>query len=139
MATTEQKVRQTTLDDGNTVETTRRTSDTVNDPVAEKEYHRNFAVRVVWFIAGILNALLALRFILALLGANTGNAFVSFIYGITYPFVAPFFGVFNYTFELGQARFEGFTLLAIVVYTLAAYAISRLLTLTERRNGETTV
>jgi hypothetical protein len=118
MATTEQQIR---------------TTDVVDDPVEEKEYHRNVAVRAVWFIAGILNALLAIRFVLALLGANPGNAFVSLIYSITYPLVAPFFSVFGYNFTLGQARFEGYTLLAMIIYTLIAYAVSRLLTLTSRR------
>lgn len=51
---------------------------------------------VVWYIAGLLEALLALRFILALLGANPANMFASLVYGISYPFVAPFFSLFNY-------------------------------------------
>ena len=37
--------------------------------------------RVIWYIAGIIIALLALRIVLLLLAANQDNAFVDFIYG----------------------------------------------------------
>lgn len=132
MATSEQRVRQTTMSDGSTVDTTRRVDERVVDPVEEGEHKRNVAVRVVWFIAGVINALLAIRFVLALLGANPASGFVNFIYDITYPLVAPFFGVFGYNAVLGNARFEFYTLLAMLIYSLLAFGIARLLTITRR-------
>ena len=87
------------------------------------------AARVVWYIAGILLGILAIRFLLALLGANPANAFASFIYSISYPFVAPFFGLFNYNFRYGVSHFESYTLVAMAVYALIAYAIARLITI----------
>ncbi len=84
--------------DGNRVEKTERVSDTRG----EKEYKRSVATRVVWFIAGLILTLLAFRFVLSLLGANRGNGFASFIYAVTYPFVAPFFGLFNYQAQYGS-------------------------------------
>lgn len=90
---------------------------------------RATAARVVWYIAGILLGILAIRFLLALLGANPANVFASFIYSISYPFVAPFFGMFNYSLHYGVSQFESYTLVAIVVYALIAYAIARLTTL----------
>jgi len=87
------------------------------------------AARVVWYIAGILIGLLAIRFLLALLGANPTNAFANFIYSITYPFVAPFFSLFSYNFRYGISHFEAYTLVAMAVYALIAYAITRLITL----------
>lgn len=90
------------------------------------------AARVVWYIAGILIGILGIRFLLALLGANPANAFASFIYSISYPFVAPFFSLFNYNFRYSVSHFESYTLVAMAVYALIAYAIARLITLNRR-------
>jgi len=53
------------------------------------------ASRIVTFAFGILQALLILRIILLLLVANPGNDIVSFILGVTDPFVEPFIGMFD--------------------------------------------
>lgn len=87
------------------------------------------AARVVWYVAGILLGILAIRFLLALLGANPANVFASFIYSISYPFVAPFFSLFSYNYRYGVSQFESYTLVAMAVYALIAYAIARLITL----------
>lgn len=87
------------------------------------------AARVVWFLADILLIILALRFVFALLGANPGNSVAHFIYSVSHPFVAPFFSLFNYNFQNGVARFELYTLVAMAVYALIAWAIARLLTI----------
>ena len=80
----------------------------------------------VWYLAGLLEALLALRFILALLGANPCNVFANLIYTVSYPFVAPFFSLFSYNLHYGVSRFETYTLVAMLVYGIVAYAIARL-------------
>ena len=87
------------------------------------------ASRVVWFIAGVILVLLAFRFGLALLGANPNNAFADFIYDVSYPFVAPFFGLFGYDLQYGVSRFEIFTLVAMAVYTVVAWGIAKLVTI----------
>jgi hypothetical protein len=53
------------------------------------------ASRIVTFAFGVLQALLILRIILLLLVANPGNDIVSFILGVTDPFVEPFIGMFD--------------------------------------------
>jgi len=90
------------------------------------------AVRIIWYIAGVLLALLALRFVLAVLGANPSNGFANFIYSVTHPFVAPFFSLFGYKMQYGVSRFEIFTLVAMAVYALIAYAIAKLATINRR-------
>ena len=87
------------------------------------------AERVVYLLGGILITLLAFRVLLSLLGANRENAFADLIYGITYPFVAPFFGLFGYTVEYGVSRFEIETLVAIVVYLALTAMLAWLVTL----------
>ena len=84
--------------------------------------------RVVYFIAGILTGLLALRFVLALFGANPANPFADFIYTLSRPFVAPFAGLFNVQTQYGASRFELETLIAIAVYTFVACMIVKFLT-----------
>lgn len=93
----------------------------------------NTAARVIWFIAGILLTLLAFRFALVLLGANPNNAFANFIYSVSHPFVAPFFGLFGYSLHYGVSRLELSTLVAIAVYALVAFGLSRLFTIREPR------
>ncbi|CAN5154603.1 hypothetical protein BH11PAT3_BH11PAT3_1850 [soil metagenome] len=81
--------------------------------------------QVVWYILGILEVLLAFRFVLKLLGANPAAGFTSFIYGATYPLAAPFLSVFRMTRVEGSI-FEWTTLLAMFVYWLIAIAIIKL-------------
>ncbi len=122
MAEEVREVQETVVQDGNTVQKTQRVSDTRG----EAEHSRTVIERVIWYIAGILLVLLTFRFVLSLLGANRGNAFADFIYSVTYPFVAPFFGLFGYEVQYGVSRFEIETLVAIAVYALVAWGIAKL-------------
>lgn len=83
-------------------------------------------VQIIWLILGILEALLAIRFVLALLAANQSNAFAHFIFAVTYPFVAPFFGLLGYQFQYGVSHLEVETLVAMAVYALVAWGIVKL-------------
>jgi hypothetical protein len=65
--------------------------------------------------------------VLALLGANTTNGFAQFIYNTSHPFVAPFFGLFNYNnIQYGVSRFEVYTLVAMAVYAAIGWILSYL-------------
>lgn len=102
-------------------------------PVTPRDDHRmNVAERAVWLVAGIIMGLLALRFLLRLLGANANNGFADFIYTISHPFAAPFFGLFNYSADLGIGRFEFETLVAILVYSLIAWVLAKIVTIGKR-------
>ena len=91
------------------------------------------AQRIVWYIVGVIIALLALRLILQLLGANEGNGFVDFIYGLSGVFAAPFFGMFSYEPSYGVSYFEISTLVAIVIYGLVGWGVAKLFTLGSSR------
>ncbi|HXH04939.1 MAG TPA: YggT family protein, partial [Candidatus Nitrosotenuis sp.] len=90
------------------------------------------AKRVIYYIGGAILSLLALRFILALLGAAEGNGFVDFIYGLSAVFVAPFFGIFGEP-TYGANQLETSTLVAMIVYALLTVGIAKLLTLGSNR------
>ena len=97
------------------------------------EYSMNVAARIIYFVGGIVIGLLAIRFLLALFGANPNNAFASFIYDISHPLAAPFFNLFNYNASAIGSRFELGTLVAIVVYGIVTGLLARLVTLGSRR------
>ncbi|MES2668082.1 MAG: YggT family protein [Patescibacteria group bacterium] len=86
--------------------------------------------QIVWYVLGLLEALLAFRFVLKLLGANPSAGFSNFIYSASYPFTLPFSSVFG-TSAAGGSIFEWTTLLAMVVYWLVAFAIIKVLTMSK--------
>lgn len=89
---------------------------------------------LIWLIAMIIVVLLGIRFFFVLFGANPANGFVNFIYSVSYPFARPFFGIFAYKIHYGVARVEVASLIAIVIYMLAAFIIARLLTLNHNQS-----
>jgi hypothetical protein len=92
---------------------------------------------VIYVIFGILEALLAFRLVFKLLGANPNSGFVAFIYGLTQPLVAPFYGIFPQATTTGvttTATFEPATLIAMLVYALIGWGLTVLVaSLTRRR------
>lgn len=96
--------------------------DSYNSPSTKPLYR---GTQIVWYILGILEVILAFRFVLKLFGANSTAGFTSFIYGITYPFAAPFLSVFKIT-DVNGSIFEWTTLLAMLVYWLIAWGIIKL-------------
>lgn len=99
-----------------------QTTNSYNSPSTKPLYR---GTQIVWYILGLLEALLAFRFVLKLLGANSAAGFTSFIYGVTQPFAAPFLSVFKITRVEGSI-FEWTTVLAMLVYWLIAMAIVKL-------------
>ena len=120
--TQETEVRETTTIDGDT--SVRRQT------VARREETPGVVIvqRVVWFIAGLISVIIALRFVLLLLGANRGAGFTDFIYSLSAPFVAPFVGIFGEP-AYGTSVFEVSSLLAIAIYLLIAWGIAKLFTI----------
>jgi len=92
------------------------------------------AQRVIYYLGGVIIALLFLRLIFQLFGANQASGFVDFIYSLSGVFVAPFFGIFGEP-TFGVSHFETSTLVAIIIYALLTIGIAKLLTLT-RPNEE---
>lgn len=85
------------------------------------------AARVVSYILGVIEVVLAFRFALALLGANRSNDFAQFVFNISQPFVQPFFGLFGYTPRYGASHVEMYTLVAMAVYAIVAWGIISLI------------
>ena len=106
---------------------------TTGDDV-EKSY--NF----IYYILGVLEILLAFRFVLRLLGANPASGFVSFIYALSGIFVAPFAAIFSGATTEGAettAVFEPGTVIAMVVYAVVFVGIVKLILIMTSRKVKT--
>jgi uncharacterized protein YggT (Ycf19 family) len=112
------------------------TSTVTSDAYGER---RNAAWRVSQLVAlifGVGIALIAIRFFLLLLGANPDAGFTNFVYSVTNPLVAPFEGIFGAP-NLETGVFDPASLVAIVVYSLVAWVVAKLIDIAmgETRTG----
>jgi hypothetical protein len=96
---------------------------TYNASSTKPIYH---GTQIVWYILGLIEVLLGLRFVLKLLGANPAATFTDIIYSLSSLFVSPFVSVFSTSYPVGTA-FEWTTLLAMFIYYLLAFGILKLL------------
>ena len=102
--------------------TAHQTETFTGDPFAVRREGTLRVQGVIYLLFGILEGLLAIRFVLPLLGANQAAGFAQFIYGITKPFLAPFVGLFE-TARSGGSVFDVSPLVAIFVYALIAWVL----------------
>ncbi|MDB5978288.1 MAG: hypothetical protein JWR07_5048, partial [Nevskia sp.] len=93
---------------------------------------RQFVDYVFYLVYGLL----ALRFLLALVGARQGAGFVRLINGVTTPLFAPFKGILPTPALEEGFVFSSSVLLAIVVYVLIHASIKGLLRIVGRRSTE---
>ena len=91
------------------------------------------AQRIIWFFAGAISVVIALRFVLLLLGANRDAGFTDFVYSLSAPFIAPFIGIFGEP-TYCTSVFEISSLLAIAIYLLVAWGIVKLFTITRPKD-----
>jgi hypothetical protein len=84
-------------------------------------------VNIVYFMFGALELLLAIRVILQLIGANAGNGFASFVYGLSAPFVALFASLLQNPALTATSVLEITTIIAMLVWAIVAWLTGRLL------------
>jgi hypothetical protein len=92
---------------------------------------------IIWYILGVVEILLTLRFVLKLFGANAASPFVNFIYSVTNILTAPFdsiFGVTQATAGQTHSVFEPSILVAAAIYALIAWGIVKLITINQKPN-----
>ena len=84
-------------------------------------------VNIVYFLFGVLEMLLAVRVILHLVGANATNGFANFIYALSAPFVILFSTLVQNVVFSTTAVLEVTTIIAMIVYAMAAWLVGRLI------------
>jgi hypothetical protein len=93
--------------------------------------------RIVWFVFGAIEVLIAVRFVLVLLGANAEAGFVRFVYGLSDVFMVPFAAIFGIQ-RVAGATFEWSALIAIAIYALVAWgAVALIHAVNPREQSET--
>jgi len=85
--------------------------------------------RIIATIFSVIELILAIRFILKLLGASASNGFVQGLYNVTQPWVGLFEGIFK-TMSTNIAGihgiFEPATVIAVIVTGLIEWAVFKL-------------
>ena len=105
---------------GNRVEKRKEVQRDFNQSMINSRY---WITSVIYFLLGVLEVILGLRFIFRLLGANEGSSFISFLYSLSHPFVGMFNGIFNDQSIGSTGVFEISTILAMLIYALIAWGI----------------
>ena len=82
--------------------------------------------QIIWLLFGGLEALIGIRVILMLIGANPANGFTAFIYQLTQLFLWPFQNLIaNPTFQ--NMTLEVTSIIAMIVYALLGWIIVRMI------------
>jgi len=102
-----------------------RTESVAYDPYANKRVAAYRVVQLVYLVFGLIEGLIAIRFVLKALGANPSAGFAQLIYAITAPLVAPFYGLFGNPTAQGSVL-EVHSIVALIVYALLAWLVVRL-------------
>ena len=95
-----------------------------NEPGQEQRLFGFKVTQLIWLLFGILEALIALRIGLKLIGANPDSPIVALIYGFTYLFLFPFEGLVGSPTS-GIMVLELSSMFAMLVYGLIAWAAER--------------
>jgi uncharacterized protein YggT (Ycf19 family) len=100
----------------------------------EPATHNYRAAQIIWFVTSLITTLVAIRFVLKLLGASLQSGFVTLIYNLTDPLVAPFRSIFPAA--SGQSStVDVASLVAIVIYALVGWGLVSLVKLITSPRG----
>jgi hypothetical protein len=95
---------------------------------------RSPGVELVWLVAGIVIAFLALDFIFHAAGANDVG-FAAFVFSVGKVLAAPFAGIFKTTYAAHGNLVIWADVLAMVIYALIAGVIAKVVTMAMARNA----
>ncbi len=100
-----------------------------DNPAQRRANLWNGLTMTVYFLLGLVEVLLGLRFLFRLLGASEASGFVRFLYDLTYPLAHPFAGIFTDPAIGNSGVFELSTLIAMLIYALLAWGVVALIRL----------
>jgi hypothetical protein len=103
------------------------TADRTFQPDVRRSYNLVRIGEFIWLVAGVLEALFAIRVILKVMAANSAAGFDQFITNVTAPFLAPFTGLMTNGTSANGSVLEVTTLIAMMVYALLAWGIVRMM------------
>jgi uncharacterized protein YggT (Ycf19 family) len=101
-------------------------------PPSTPQPKSNKTYKILYYILGVIEVLLALRFFLLLFGANIDAGFAQLIRVLTDPLMAPFTGLFPV--RQGETAIFSFSIIvAMLIYALLFYGIARLIAILSKR------
>jgi hypothetical protein len=121
------------------------TTETLADPVTGASMRRSRTsvwsgrspgIEVVWLIAGVVVAFLALDFIFHAAGANDVG-FAAFVFAVGKALASPFAGIFKTATAARGNLIVWADVLAMVIYVLAAAVVVKVVTLISARSATT--
>lgn len=102
--------------------------------VSEEGRYNFRAAASVGFIVGVVDIVIAARFLGKVLGASAQSAFANFIYAVSGPLVAPFQGIFGNGGSKANS-FETADLVAIVTYAVIGWGLVMLIRIVTAPRG----
>jgi len=111
----------------------------ISTPVKTGATNTETTEYLVYFFFGFIDILLSFRLLLKLAGASLASGFVRIIYTLTGIFTMPFEGIFRRGVAPGieaTSIFEPATVMAIIVYSLIAWGIVKLVRISSREKQE---
>jgi hypothetical protein len=97
--------------------------ETYEDKNLRRSNLRYWTTNVIYFLLGVLEVILGLRFIFRLFGANEDNDFILALYNFSHVFVGPFNNIFNDQTIGSHSVFELSTLVAMLIYALIGWGL----------------
>ena len=116
-----------------------RTESVAYDPFENRRLIAHRLTQLIYWLFGLIEGLIAIRFVLKALGANPSAGFADFIYRVSGILVAPFMGLFGNLQSQGSVL-ELNSIVALIVYALIAWLLARLVWIAvgETRSAVTT-
>ncbi|MEA2683084.1 MAG: hypothetical protein QOK05_1412 [Chloroflexota bacterium] len=94
----------------------------VETSVVEPATHNFRAVQAIWLVTSVITTLIAIRFVLKVLGASLQSGFVTLLYSLTDGLVGPFQAIFPRASSQGSTV-DMAALVAIVIYALVGLGL----------------
>ena len=101
-------------------------TEVAEDNAAHRENEIGRINGIIWLLLGVLEVIIGMRVVLKLVAANPDNGFANFIYRVARVFVWPFFGLVAEPTSTSGSVLEVGSIIAMVVYLLIAWGITRL-------------
>jgi len=108
----------------------------------KKDNNNSKINKLIYYTLGVLEVLLAFRFVFKILGANTASTFVSFIYNSSNLFLKPFTGIFRMAVTEGietKSVLEPTLIIGMAVYALIAWGIVKLIEISRNHKDSDTL
>jgi len=110
----------------------------IEDIGARRRQSVNRVIQAIWLLFGILEAAIGLRVFLKLIAANSSNLFAQLVYSFTELFLWPFAGL-TISPSAGGFTLEIPSVIAMIVYAVAAWVLASLVWIIFARSGSRSV